>query len=331
MMAVINISLKRIIANWPIVLAALWLCACTTENKSTVFKRSANRFDSGSTVQQAIQANRAARADNQKAPKTNIHFSARYCLECHETRKIDKKTKSLKYNGDFSKLCLDCHNDRQPIHFHPLEVRPDAASGVKIPAGYPLQQGKLGCLTCHDVYLQCRDSEADKLLLKGQMLLRGMPYKSTLTFCFKCHDESRYPRYDPHEQIDAAGQVIQNKCLYCHTTVPDASHTTYREVKLIGSFGELCKGCHYLTARQPLHVRHLRKPTLEVVQRMKEMQAQYKIVLPLDQDGKVTCVTCHNPHQKGLIPDQRAGATGAGAVHRHRLAGNLCIKCHPMR
>jgi cytochrome c peroxidase len=64
---------------------------------------------------------------------------------------------------------------------------------------------------------------------------------------------------------------------------------------------------------------------------MKQMQAEFKIVLPLDQDGKVICVTCHNPHQKGLIPDQRAGATGAGAIHRHRLAGNMCIKCHPMR
>ncbi len=330
-MALIKIWLKRLPVSWPIMLAALWLCACSAENSSGLFKRSASRFDPNSTVQQPAGTDSAPRNDTRRPRKTNIHFSAKYCLECHETRKIDKDTKSLKYNGDFGKLCLNCHNDRQPIHFHPLQIRPDASGGVKVPVGFPLRQGKLGCLTCHDIYLQCRDSEADKLLLKGQMLLRGMPYKSRLTFCFVCHDKTRYPRYNPHEQIDTVGQVMQSKCLYCHTNVPDASHTTYREVKLIGSFGELCKGCHYLTAKQPLHVRHLRKPTLEVVQRMKEMQVQYKIVLPLDQDGKVTCVTCHNPHQKGLIPDQRAGATGAGAAHRHRLAGNMCIKCHPMR
>jgi hypothetical protein len=331
MMAMIKTWIKRLAVTWPIVLVAISLCACTAENSNDVFKRNANRFDSKNTLQRMTETATRHQEDHQSPPKINIHFSAKYCLECHVTRKIDRKTKSLKYNGDFRRLCLDCHNERQPIHFHPLQIQPDASSGVKIPAGFPLQQDKLDCLTCHDIFLQCRDSEADKLLLKGQMLLRGMPYKNRLAFCFRCHDESRYPRRNPHQQIDTAGKVIQNACLYCHTTVPDASHATYREVKLIGNYGELCKGCHYLTAKQPLHVRHLRKPTLEVVQRMKQMQAEFKIVLPLDQDGKVTCVTCHNPHQKGLIPDQRAGSTGAGASHRHRLAGNMCIKCHPMR
>lgn len=317
--------------KWVIMLAAIALAACSAENSNDVFKRGANRFQSKTAGSQTMKATSAQPEEHLKRKKINIHFSGQYCLECHVTRNIDRKTKSLKYNGDFGKLCLDCHNTRQPIHFHPLGVKPDAAGVVTIPTGFPLKQGELDCLTCHDIYQQCRDSEADKLLLKGQMLLRGMPYENRLSFCFRCHDEARYPRLNPHKQIDAAGHVMQNTCLYCHTTVPDASHTTYREVKLIGNYTELCKGCHYLTARQPLHVRHLRKPTLEVVQHMKEMQKKFKIVLPLDRNGKVTCVTCHNPHQKGLIPDQRAGATGAGAPHRHRLAGNMCIKCHPMR
>lgn len=124
---------------------------------------------------------------------------------------------------------------------------------------------------------------------------------------------------------------MAQKCLYCHTDVPDATHATYREVKLIGRYGELCKGCHYSTAKQAFHARHLRKPVRAVAERMQQVQAQFNIVLPLDQNGSVTCVTCHNPHQKGLIPDQRAGAKGAGMSHRHRLPGNLCIKCHTMR
>jgi hypothetical protein len=64
---------------------------------------------------------------------------------------------------------------------------------------------------------------------------------------------------------------------------------------------------------------------------MKRLQVEYNIVLPLDRKGQITCATCHNPHQKGLIPDQRAGAGGAGAAHRHRIHENLCIKCHPMQ
>ncbi len=328
--------MMALLHKWPTrltwtALAVIWLYACTAENTSSVFQRSVNGQRSDSALQQPTGTPTTSEDKDRVARKTNIHFSAKYCLECHDTKKIDRRTKSLKYNGDFNKLCLDCHNGGRPIHFHPLETRPDASNGVSIPSEFPLNGGRLDCRTCHDIYLQCRDSEADKLLLKGQMLLRGMPYKSRLVFCYRCHDTARYPRYDPHQQIDGAGKVLADKCLYCHTGVPDAGHTTYREVKLISSYGELCKGCHYLTAKQPLHVRHLRKPTREVVERMKEMQAEFKIVLPLDQEGNVTCVTCHNPHQKGLIPDQRAGATGAGAAHRHRLAGNMCIKCHPMR
>jgi len=51
------------------------------------------------------------------------------------------------------------------------------------------------------------------------------------------------------------------------------------------------------------------------------------------------CFRCHdiyqyqryNPHEKRVIPNKRAGATGAGEKKRRRLVDNMCIKCHPMR
>jgi cytochrome c peroxidase len=64
---------------------------------------------------------------------------------------------------------------------------------------------------------------------------------------------------------------------------------------------------------------------------MKQMEAELGIILPLNEDGKITCVTCHNPHEKGVISTERVGAKGAGEIHRHRLSGNMCIKCHQMR
>jgi hypothetical protein len=39
----------------------------------------------------------------------------------------------------------------------------------------------------------------------------------------------------------------------------------------------------------------------------------------------------YNPHQKGVIPDKRAGANGAAEKFRHRLTDSMCVKCHPMR
>lgn len=323
---------KRRLMKWTLLPAVLLLFACSAKAPSNVFKRGPSRLDYKKTAPRPTgKAIFRPRKTGKGPAQPNIHFSDRYCLECHETRQVDRRTKSLKFKGDFDKLCIRCHNDRQPLHFHPIGNRPDASSEVKIPAGFPLTQGKVDCRTCHDIFIQCRDSEADKLLLKGQMLLRGMPYKNRMDFCYRCHVQSSYARFNPHQQLDSTGQVLHATCIYCHTTEPDASKTTYHEVKLIGTFTELCKGCHYATARQPLHVRHLRKPPLEIAQHMKDMEKQYKIVLPLDEHGHITCATCHNPHQKGLIPDRRAGAGGAGATHRHRLAGNLCVKCHPLR
>jgi hypothetical protein len=264
------------------------------------------------------------------AKDVNVHFSGKYCLACHHDLPLGDGDKRLKYGGDFRRLCR-CHFDGGPIHVHPVEFSTEKSSRIRIPEEFPLAQDNATCLTCHDVFAQCRDSEADKILLKGQMLLRGLPYENRLQFCFRCHDRDRYRKYNPHEQVDATGQTIEVKCLYCHSEVPDTDQSTYRDVKLISNYGELCMGCHYRVARQPLHARHLRKPGPEVLARMQEMQEKFDIVLPLDRNGQVTCATCHNPHQKGLIPDRRAGAKGAGAPHRHRLAGNMCIKCHPMR
>ena len=83
--------------------------------------------------------------------------------------------------------------------------------------------------------------------------------------------------------------------------------------------------------RQDFHARHLRKPSDEVLSRIKQMEDQHGIILPLNGEGMISCATCHNPHEKGVIPDIRAGAKGAGEDKRQRLEEKMCIKCHPMR
>jgi len=88
--------------------------------------------------------------------------------------------------------------------------------------------------------------------------------------------------------------------------------------------------CHNKTEKQTLHAKHLRRPTPKVLARMKKIEVEFGIVLPLNEEGKITCPTCHNPHEKGVIPDYRAGAKGAGKQNRQRLSGNICIKCHQM-
>ena len=302
------------------VLLLVALVACQSVSRESVFSRPAGKPIRG-------ESRFPTQFQSDLDPKTDIHFNGRYCLECHEKIPITRRESRLRYEGDFQILCR-CHYKKEQIHVHPVSASP--TSNVQIPAGYPLEDGKLTCLTCHNIYIQCQDNQTEKLLLKGQDFLRGSPYENKLDICFKCHDKERYRRYNPHRQLAADGKIIEKQCLYCHTNVPDVNKSTQEEVKLIGTYGALCMGCHFQAAKQPLHVRHIRKPSARVIKRMQQMQEELKIVLPLDSDGKITCVTCHNPHQQGLIPSERSGAKGAGEVHRHRLSGNMCIKCHPM-
>ena len=312
-------------SRWALVLLAaallVWgVLSCQTGQKDSVFSRKVGAPPPSGQPPEGFIVARSI------PDTTNVHFDSRYCLECHEKLPIAKTELYLKYNGNTQYLC-SCHYNSGKMHPHPVDYQPSGE--VKIAAGFPLKDEKLTCITCHDVVRQCQDSPSEKILRQG--ILRGAPYNNPIDICFRCHDKNQYAKYNPHEQLDATGEIVRQKCLYCHSEVPDAQKTGIEDVKLIGNYGAICMGCHNSAAKQPLHQRHLRKPSDEVLAQINQMQTRFNIVLPLDQEGRVTCVTCHNPHQKGLIPDKRAGAAGAGELHRHRLSGNMCLRCHPMR
>ena len=94
--------------------------------------------------------------------------------------------------------------------------------------------------------------------------------------CFKCHDEKKYKRLDPHNQIDAGGKVIAEKCLYCHMEKPDEKVATFKEIKLIGNAEALCHRCHMKQVKfHPINANHLLKPNksiLENIRKYKKIQ-----------------------------------------------------------
>jgi len=292
---------------------------CSFDQKERLFIRTEKPSDRStpSSVNQAV------------TDSTNIHYNKNYCNECH--KKIPQKNEKpfLKYEGDFKQLCR-CHHGTSTNCSHPSDIEPSDEIKARIPDSFPLKNGKLSCSTCHDIFIQCQENLG--IFQKGQMFLRVAPLKSRNSICFECHDKTKYIMYNPHKQLTEHGDIIEKKCLYCHVEIPDVKKVSYKDTKFLMNLESLCMRCHNKSERLSLHDRHIaRQPSAAVYAQIKNLEKQFNITLPLTDDGKITCATCHNPHEKGLIPAERAGAKGASKKYRHRLPGNLCTKCHQMQ
>ncbi len=256
---------------------------------------------------------------------TNIHYTGQYCSECHETTPVKGSGQPwLKFEADYGRLCR-CHAEAPAEYIHPFDIAPSPEKKKRMPADFPLQEGRLTCNTCHNVFLQCEKRLFDR------NSLRGAPYPRRTDFCYKCHAEQNYQKLDPHHQIDENGEIIIQNCLICHEEKPDEKHATFKDVKFIGNIETMCRRCHRIAGNHSGNADHMGiKPSPDGMKRIQHMEEKYQVRLPLDEKGEMTCITCHNPHQKGVIPEDRPGAKGADSKYRHRLPENLCKECHQM-
>lgn len=145
--------------------------------------------------------------------------------------------------------------------------------------------------------------------------------------CSKCHKKNEYRIYDPHTQLTEKGEILREKCLYCHLEKPDEKSATFAknhdEIKFVRSLEKLCLGCHSKQYRlaHPVNANHLLIPSSEMHAMMKASEDQYGIILPLNFEGEIMCATCHNPHERGVIPSEKSAAKGASEEFRVRLIG----------
>ena len=72
----------------------------------------------------------------------------------------------------------------------------------------------------------------------------------------------------------------------------------------------------------------MRPLTPLMVRTLREFEERRMVRLPLEEDDRVTCVTCHNPHERGLLK----GPAGIGADEDKRLRmatyNEQCTACH---
>jgi len=315
-------KMNRIIS---IIIIILINIACSSNPANRVLPKKNAASDAKTNISAKLNKNKPI------SNNTNIHYDTNYCTECHIKYPENPETakKNLKFEGDYKLLCK-CHNEGSGRDLHPVDIIPSQEIKVRMPAEFPLSNGKINCATCHDIPVQCRD--AGKIYREQLKFLRGGPYYNRLDQCFLCHDPEKFNRYNPHKQLNKDGNILKKTCLYCHPEVPDVNNRDDNTgLKLIGNYTALCRGCHFKTNGNSLHDKHVRRTSAAGLAQIKKTEKKFNIKFPLAEDGMITCVTCHNPHQKDLIPDYRSGALDTVQKSSSGFSGEICAECHEMR
>ncbi len=222
------------------------------------------------------------------------------------------------------KLEKDEKPELPPFH-HVVGVEP--SENRKIDENLELgEKGELVCSTCHgledidETPIEDVDTEADNFLHDG-------PYKPLTDFCYRCHDEKANTRENIHILLDDKGEIIKKKCEYCHEEVPDRKKDLkIDQLKLRIPMDTICYGCH-LKDPHFNAVEHQVKPESEdMVEHLKKMREKQNIFIPLSEKGKVMCVSCHTPHQNGVIDVNKPAGK---QVDNDDLKKGITYKDHP--
>jgi hypothetical protein len=251
------------------------------------------------------------------------------CIDCH-TAKPEKAVPNLKHPDNPSRICIKCHEYLKNEDHHASEIEPD--SRTALPSHFKLYNGKMECLTCHRVH------SGDNYQKGTANLLIGGSYNNRRTICFQCHNKESYSEINPHESMLNEDKSLNfTTCDLCHQKRPDPRVDRTADVEFKSEIHFLCWRCHPPMGGNFFEKHFLKKSAEEAlalgtaapdntfdIMRVKERHLD--LILPLDPKGKITCSTCHNPHQPGVMVDKKA-AKGAGAENRLRFV-DRCMDCH---
>ena len=235
------------------------------------------------------------------APGDFPHWDEQGCSTCHG----EGKPATIQ-NYDDDAMCGKCHDKSDTVSCrHPSNL---AVGGpVSLPDDYrsAVRGGQLVCTTCHDPLVQCL---GDKLApYMNPRFLRGGPFRQADEACLLCHDSANYQRLNPHEQL-SAGEVRHAACRFCHEPGSNDRVSAAREFRMGASVQ--CLGCHAVSPHPmsmiPGHGidswNHLVVPSESTARRMSDTRQRTGARLPVEPGtGKVTCATCHDPHEAGVI------------------------------
>ncbi len=283
----------------------------------------------------------------------NPHGDPASCLACHN--ETEGTADNAPMPKAVSSICLACHAERNAMHrLHTIDRVPSPALATQWPAAFPRVEERMTCLTCHDVLQDCRPEANLSTVQKNR--LRAPQRHGPAGICRACHVPTAHARHNVHAQL-SDGQPREGSCRWCHQQV-DSMNTILGEARpapLRHNSVKLCTNCHTVAREHPSGGPHVGiKPSPEMRWYMAAVEMQSHMILslkqlkryaqatqrepqavPFDDRGRLTCVSCHNPHEQGLWPaaDKRAaGAEPAQATgQRLRIGqGKQCLGCHEL-
>jgi len=152
----------------------------------------------------------------------NPHWTGMHCGECHKNNALP----ALLSGGDINALCNRCHGPGSEARFevHQVDIAVPEQMKSRLPAGWPLADGKLSCLTCHDIQSQMHENVLGRVF-NINFLRPAQPPGDSI--CFTCHERSRFEQPNPHKLMITQQGVLNNEaCLQCHQELPDIETAT---------------------------------------------------------------------------------------------------------
>lgn len=189
-----------------------------------------------------------------------------------------------------------------PLH-HVVDVA--VPEFMNVPDAFPLNEhDRIDCETCHGVK-EIVNIPLDEVDKTSADFFRQGPYPRLTDFCFRCHDNKKHQRANIHQQLDDRAELKKEQCEYCHLEAPDPENADDREtLEYRLPLQKLCLGCHLKTPHLNA-MNHQVEVDDEMLKRIRQAEKKHQIILPLD-DRRVICVTCHSPHEKGVIDSDKA-------------------------
>ncbi len=256
------------------------------------------------------------------------------CSTCHDVHlKISKMALLRGYDtgryGVRMDMCLDCHGGGfSALNPHRVEAGSEkcyTCHMTKPGAGDTLTtvalQEKIErvCDFCHNVSVKSHPQNVNPLVTLPASLPRG---KGRAVTCGTCHDPhgtetTLHFLRKPYVEFLEAGRYTNphvsgdySSCRGCHRGISTKKEEMRNNRLYLGDDLLICLSCHgSMDSCHPILVK------------LAPGMAPGK-GLPLSEDGKITCLTCHNP-----MP-----ASGKGLEMRERKAGEarnaICFRCH---